>query len=131
GVGWLAAGGLAPGIANNYQTPPTAPTAGATAYANVFGLLPALSSIPPLSPNTFNNLFVPRGLGYGPAEVDFLRVFSPLPASGPYTLAVSDTNAATAYVNLLKARYSSNWNGGNDSVPGPAPSVPTTQNGTD
>ena len=83
---------------SEYDVPYGAPPAN-------FGLVGAVSG---------TSANIPRGIGFGPAEVDFLHV---LTTSTP---AYSDPAAVTAYTNLLQARYASNVGGdvGGTAAPG-------------
>jgi hypothetical protein len=64
-------------------------------------------------PGNVNPIFLPRGVGFGPAEVDFLNLLHSPPTT---TFAVNPANAATmnavaSYENILRGRYASNMPG--------------------
>jgi hypothetical protein len=60
---------------------------------------------------TASSVYLSRGLGYGPAEVDFEHIFGD---TAPNQLKASDATASTIYQGLITARYSR----GSESAPG-------------
>jgi hypothetical protein len=72
------------------------------------------------TPSTFGTIYLPRGIGFGPAEVDFLNVLSTVvPVPPPPATVFNDTTARNAYQALINGRYASN-SAGDTGVPGAA-----------